>query len=318
MSHTGELREVDARGLSMRVAIAGEGPLVLLCHGWPEGWRSWRHQLTALAGAGYRAAAPDMRGYGGTQAPRPVDAYTLPHLVGDMVGLVEALGATEAVIVGHDWGAAVAWHAALLKPEVFSAVVGMSVPYAPPSARSLPEVLRKLGLTDFYIQYFQEEGRAEGELDKDPLDSLARIYLSASGDAPDGAGFALVPDEGLLARAPRPERLDWLDRTTLEQMAEDYLRAGFRGGLNWYRNLDRNRDLLTAWRGQAILQPSLFIAGARDAVLRFPGSKSAMDAHAETLAGLRGTVLVEGAGHWVQQEGPEAVNAALLGFLTEL
>ena len=319
MSVQPELQTVNANGLEMLVATAGEGPLVLLCHGWPEGWRSWRRQIEALAVAGYRAAAPDMRGYGGTQAPEAVDAYTIMHLVGDVVGLVEALGEKQAVIVGHDWGAVVAWHAALLRPDLFRAVVGMSVPYSPPSARSLPEVLRRMGMENFYILYFQEEGRAESELDLDPEDSLAKVYLAASGDAPKGAGFALVPPEGLLANAPRPAvQPDWLPQAELAAMAADFRRAGFRGGLNWYRNMDRNRDLLSAWRGQPIRQPSLFVAGAKDAVIRFPGSAGAMDAFAQTLPGLRGSVLVEGAGHWVQQERPDAVNAALLEFLRGL
>ena len=319
MSVQPELQTVNANGLEMRVATAGEGPLVLLCHGWPEGWRSWRRQIEALAVAGYRAAAPDMRGYGGTQAPEAVDAYTIMHLVGDVVRLVEALGEKQAVIVGHDWGAVVAWHAALLRPDLFRAVVGMSVPYSPPSARSLPEVLRRMGMENFYILYFQEEGRAESELDLDPEDSLAKVYLAASGDAPKGAGFALVPPEGLLANAPRPAvQPDWLPQAELAAMAADFRRAGFRGGLNWYRNMDRNRDLLSAWRGLPIRQPSLFVAGTKDAVIRFPGSAGAMDAFAQTLPGLRGSVLVEGAGHWVQQERPDAVNAALLEFLRGL
>ncbi len=319
MSAAPTVQTINANGLSMRVATAGEGQLVLLCHGWPEGWRSWRRQIEALAGAGYRVAAPDMRGYGGTEAPVPVDAYTIMHLVGDVVGLVEALGEREAVIVGHDWGAVVAWHAALLRPDMFRAVVGMSVPYSPPSARSLPEVLRKLGLDDFYILYFQEEGRAERELDLDPEDSLARVYLAASGDAPKGAGFARVPTEGLLANAPRPQvQPSWLPQDLLSEMAEDFGGAGFRGGLNWYRNMDRNRDLLAPWRGQPIRQPSLFVAGAKDAVIRFPGSAGAMEAFPQTLPGLRGSIMVEGAGHWVQQERPAEVNAALIDFLRGL
>jgi epoxide hydrolase A/B len=314
-----DLREITSNGLAMKVAVAGEGPLVLLCHGWPEGWRSWRSQISAISAAGYRVAAPDMRGYGGTEAPEAVEAYTLLHLVGDMVGLVEALGEREAVIVGHDWGAAVAWHAALLRPDMFRAVVGLSVPWSPPGPRSLPEVLRRMGLDSFYIMHFQEEGRAERALDPDPLDSLARIYHSASAEAPDGAGFAIVPPEGLLAKAPRPERQPaWLPDDLLAEMAADFRAAGFRGGLNWYRNMDRNRDLLAAWRGKPIDQPSLFIAGDRDAVLRFPGSGGAIDAYAETLPGLRGVVMVEGAGHWVQQERPDEVNAALLQFLRGL
>jgi pimeloyl-ACP methyl ester carboxylesterase len=309
------LETVSANGLRMRVAMAGEGPLVVLCHGWPEGWRSWRHQIAALAAAGYRVAAPDMRGYGGTEAPPAIEDYSILHMVGDVVGLVEALGESEAVIVGHDWGAVVAWHAALLRPDMFRAVAGMSVPWSPPSSRSLPEVLRTMGLERFYILYFQEEGRAEAELELDPEDALARVYHSASGDCA-GGGFAMVPEAGLLAEAPRPDRRPaWLPQNLLDEMAADFRTAGFRGGLNWYRNMDRNRDLLAPWRGRPITQPSLFVAGTRDAVIRFPGSASAIEAYPQTLPGLRGTVMVEGAGHWVQQERPEPVNAALLEFL---
>jgi pimeloyl-ACP methyl ester carboxylesterase len=194
----------------------------------------------------------------------------------------------------------------------------MSVPYAPPSLNTLPQLLRRLGVTNFYIQVFQEEGRADAELDRDPYDSLIRIYHAASGEAVEGAQFAFVPDEGLLAQAPRPECLSFLDETTLREMAEDFARSGFRGGLNWYRNMEPNAGLLRPWFGQPIAQPSLFVAGARDAVLKFPGSRSAMQAHAVTLPGLRGNVLVEGAGHWVQQERPAEVNAALLDFLRQL
>jgi pimeloyl-ACP methyl ester carboxylesterase len=318
MSSPPVLETVTANGLRMRVALAGAGPLVILCHGWPEGWRSWRHQIAALAAAGYRVAVPDMRGYGGAESPAAVEDYSILHLTGDVVGLVEALGEAQAVIVGHDWGAIVAWHAALLRPDMFRAVAGMSVPWSPPGDRSLPDVLRRMGLERFYILYFQEEGRAERELDVDPEDALVRIYHSASGDSA-GGGFAMVPEEGLLAAAPRPGRQpDWLPQDVLEEMAADFRTSGFRGGLNWYRNMDRNRDLLRPWRDRPILQPSLFVAGTRDAVIRFPGAASAIEAFGRTLPGLRGTVMVEGAGHWVQQERPDEVNAALLAFLDGL
>jgi len=180
-----KLQMMDVNGLRMRVAIQGAGPLVLLCHGFPELWCSWRAQLSALAAAGYRAAAPDMRGYGGTDAPADVAAYTQLHLVGDMVGLVRALGEAQAVIVGHDWGAPVAWNAALLRPDLFRAVVGMSVVFASPSRTDLLSALRQQGINDFYMQYFQAPGVAEAELERDVEASIRLIHFNGSGDGPD-------------------------------------------------------------------------------------------------------------------------------------
>jgi pimeloyl-ACP methyl ester carboxylesterase len=182
------LELLDINGIRMRIATQGSGPLVLLCHGFPELWYSWRNQLAALAAAGYRAVAPDMRGYGGTDAPAEPDAYTTLHLVGDMVELVNALGERQAVIVGHDWGAQVAWSAALLRPDLFRAVVGMSVPFSPPARVELLSALVSRGISDFYIQYFQAPGVAEAELERDVESSIRRIYFSGSGDGPDWPG----------------------------------------------------------------------------------------------------------------------------------
>ena len=176
--------------IRMRVASMGSGPLVLFCHGWPESWYSWRHQMAAVAAAGYRAVAPDMRGYGGTDAPQDARHYTLLHLVGDMVGLLKALGEKQAVLVGHDWGAPVAWHAALMRPDLFSAVVGMSVPYAPPWKVDLISALEKQGVQNFYMQYFQAPGVAEAEFERDVAASIRRIHFSGSGDAPGPTGTA--------------------------------------------------------------------------------------------------------------------------------
>ena len=311
---------LQVNGIRMRVAEQGRGPLVLFCHGWPESWYSWRHQIAAVAAAGFRAVAPDMRGYGGTDAPDDVAQYTLLHLVGDMVELVKALGETEAVIVGHDWGAPVAWHAALLRPEVFRAVVGMSVPYAPPGPVDLFTSLEKAGIRDFYIQYFQAPGVAEAELERDVRDSLRRIYYSASGEAPVGAGFSmLLPGHGLLHRAPNPDVLPaWLPEADLDHYTAEFQRAGFRGGLNWYRNMRRNWELTTPWRGCPIRQPSLFIAGDRDGVLRPPPAKAQLAAFGETLPGLRGLHLLPGAGHWIQRERADEVNRLLVAFLQGL
>ena len=314
-----EHRELQVNGLCMRVAIAGQGPLVLLCHGFPELAHSWRHQVAALAAAGWRAAAPDMRGYGGSDAPPGVEQYSLLHLVGDMVGLVQALGETRAVIVGHDWGAAVAWHAALLRPDLFHAVAGMSVPYTPPARQDLLSSLEKAGVNDFYMQYFQAEGVAEAELEADPAASIRRIHYSGSGDGPERSTFGRLGSAGLLAGTTDPERLpDWLPAQDIALYAAAFASRGFRGPLNWYRNLRRNAALLLPWCGLPIRQPSLFIAGTRDDVLRFPASKAQIEAYPRTLPGLRGCHLLEGAGHWVQRERAAEVNALLLDFLEGL
>ncbi|MGE0422971.1 MAG: alpha/beta fold hydrolase [Reyranellaceae bacterium] len=315
------LKRVEANGISMRYAEAGSGPLVLFCHGWPESWYSWRHQLLAVAAAGYRAVAPDMRGYGGTDAPDAIDQYTLFHIVGDMVELVKTLGEEQAVIVGHDWGAPAAWHAALWRPDVFRAVAGMSVPWSPPGYTDLLSALAKLGITTFYIQYFQKPGVAEAELQKDVRNSLRRVYFTAGGELREkGKGFAVLPPGGgLLDNTVDPETLPpWMSEADLDYYTAEFTRAGFRGGLNWYRNLTRTWSLAGPWRGQPITVPALFIAGSRDGVLRFPAAQSQLDAFPRTLPKLRGKHILEDAGHWIQQERAETVNALLVDFLKGL
>ena len=236
------LQVLEVGAIRMRVAELGEGPLVLLCHGFPECWRSWSSQLSALADAGYRAVAPDMRGYGGADAPPEPDVYTMLHHVGDMVGLVRALGETQAVIVGHDWGAPAAWNAALLRPDLFRAVVGMSVPFTPPSRVDLLTALEMQGVRTFYMQYFQAPGVAEAELEADVEASIRRLYFSMSGDGP-GRTIAgvLAPGAGILANTVEPERLpDWLREEDIAYVAGEFNRTGFRGGLNWYRSIRRH------------------------------------------------------------------------------
>ena len=315
-----KLHTLQVNGIRMRVAEQGSGPLVLFCHGWPESWYSWKHQLAAAAGAGWRAVAPDMRGYGGTDAPAEIDQYTLLHLVGDMVDLVQALGEREAVIVGHDWGAPVAWHSALLRPDLFRAVVGMSVPYTPPARIDLLSAMEKIDVHDFYMQYFQAPGVAEAEFERDVAATVRRIQFSSSGDAPERASFGRVDfDKGFLAGTVDPEVLPaWLSEADLAWYAGEFRRAGFRGGLNWYRNLRRNRELLMPWRGCPVRQPSMFIAGSRDGVMKFPASKKQIEAFTTTLPGLRGCHVLEGAGHWIQRERAAQVNALLVDFLKGL
>jgi pimeloyl-ACP methyl ester carboxylesterase len=319
-----ELRTTKANGIHMRYAEAGPSdrgaPLVLFCHGWPESWYSWRHQLAAVSAAGFRCVAPDMRGYGGTEAPEPIESYSLLHLVGDMAELVRTLGETKAVIVGHDWGAPVAWHAALWRPDLFTAVCGMSVPYTPPGHVDILTALEKLGITDFYLQYFQKPGVAEAELQHDIRGALRRLYFTASGDLEEkGKGFGRLPTGTLLGNTAEPAVLPrWLSEADLDYYTAEFSRTGFRGGLNWYRNLRRNWELGSPWRGQPIRQPSLFIAGSKDGVLRFPAAQAQLDAFPRTLPGLRGSHMIDGPGHWVQQEAADEVNRLLIGFLKGL
>ncbi|MFZ2649699.1 MAG: alpha/beta hydrolase [Burkholderiaceae bacterium] len=315
-----KFQTLSVNGIKMRVAEQGNGPLVLFCHGWPESWYSWRHQLAALAAAGFRAVAPDMRGYGGSDAPPHVEQYTMLHLVGDMVELVKALGHEPAVIVGHDWGAPVAWTAALLRPDLFRAVAGMSVPFTPPGRIDLLSALQSQGITTFYMQYFQAPGVAEAELEADVEASLRRLYFSGSGDAPEGASFGVLePGQGVLSKSVDPASLPaWLSREDLAYYAGEFKRAGFRGGLNWYRNLRRSWELLAPWRACIVRQPALFIAGERDAVLKFPASQAQIEAFPRTLPGLRGCHILAGAGHWIQRERADTVNTLLLDFLKGL
>lgn len=314
------LQTLEVNGLRMQMAVQGSGPLVLLCHGFPELWISWRSQLAALSNAGYRAVAPDMRGYGGTTAPDDPTAYTVLHLVGDMVELVKQLGEKQAVIVGHDWGAPVAWNSAMLRPNVFRAVVGMSVPFSPPGPVNLLDALKKAGIHTFYMQYFQTPGVAEKELERDVTTSIRRINYSGSGDGPDRVAFGVLePNQGFLDNLVDPKTLpSWLSPEDVAYFVAEFSRTGFRGGLNWYRNITRSWELLAPWRGVVIRQPSMFIAGERDDVLKFPSSKPQIANFSNTLLDLRGCHILEGAGHWVQRERASVVNDLLIAFLRSL
>lgn len=319
MSAGPEVQTLQAGALRMRVATQGSGPLVLLCHGFPELWCSWRAQMAALAAAGFRAAAPDMRGYGGTDAPANPAQYTMLHHVGDLVALVRALGEQQAVVVGHDWGAPAAWHAALLRPDIFRAVAGLSVPYSPPGPVDLLTALESQGITTFYIQYFQTPGVAEAELEADVAASLRRCTYSMSGDGRGGVATVLEPGTGLLHNTEDPVVLPaWVDADDLAYATAEFRRTGLRGGLNWYRAVRSGPELLAPWHGAPIRQPSLFIAGDRDDVMKFPTSAAAVARFDRSLPGLRGSHILEGAGHWIQRERAQQVNSLLLDFLKNL
>ena len=320
-------REVEANGIRMHIAESGAGPLVVLCHGFPESWYSWRHQLHALARAGFQAVAPDMRGYGQTQRPEEIDQYTLLHLVGDVVGLLDALGAETAVIVGHDWGAPVAWHAALLRPDRFRAVVGLSVPFVPRRPVRPTSMMPQTEDALFYQLYFQSPGIAEAELERDVRLSIRSLLYSASGDAPrredgarNGSEVGLVPRRGgFLSRLMNPESLpDWLTEADVDFYVSEFTRTGFRGGLNWYRNIDRNWELLAPMAGACVTVPALYIAGERDLVLGFRGMDHIVANLSRFVPQLQGTLLLPGCGHWTQQEEAHEVNQAVLEFVRRL
>jgi pimeloyl-ACP methyl ester carboxylesterase len=316
-------RFIETNGIRMHLAEQGSGPLILLCHGFPESWYSWRHQIGALANAGFHVVAPDMRGYGQTDAPEAIDQYTLLHLVGDMVGVLDALGAETAVIAGHDWGAPVAWHAALLRPDRFRAVIGLSVPYRPRGKVRPTTVMPRTKDAMFYQLYFQQPGVAEADLEADVRASVRGIVLRIAGEAtvPPG-GFAMVPlDGGMRARNPAetPAPLPgWLTEADVDFYAAEFARTGFRGGLNWYRNIDRNWELLAPFAGAKVTVPALYVAGERDLVLAFPGAADFVSNLPTVVPRLRETIMLPGCGHWTQQERPKQVNAAVIGFLRAL
>lgn len=311
-------REVETNGIKMHVAEAGEGPLVVLLHGFPEGWYSWRHQLVTLADAGFHAVAPDQRGYGQTDAPQDIAAYGMLQLVGDVVGLLAALKEPRAVVVGHDWGAPVAWNTALFRPDLVRGVVGLSVPYRPRGSRPPLEVYREHLGARFYQVYFQEPGVAERDLEHDVRRSMRAFLFAASGDAPQLAEM-MVGSEGWVSGMPEPERLPgWLTEADIDQFAAEFGRTGFRGGLNWYRNIDLNWVQSAPWQGAKISVPALYAVGDRDPVYHFPGGKELAAGLKKFVPNLTRTIVLEGCGHWIQQERPEAVNEALLEFLKGL
>lgn len=313
-------RFIEANGIRIHVAEQGEGPLVVLLHGFPESWYSWRHQLSALSAAGYHAVAPDQRGYGRTDRPLEVDRYTLLHLVGDVIGLLDALGEDQAVIVGHDWGAPVAWQTALLRPDRVRGVVGLSVVYRP--RRSTLAARRRLLGDGFYQVYFQQPGVAEAELEQDTRATLRRFLYGLSGDASEEEApkHLVVPDGGgILDILAEPSALpSWLAEADLDAYAADFERTGFTGGLNWYRNIDRNQGLLRALHGARVLPPALYVAGDRDIVVTSPGVDRTIADLAASVPDLRETLMLPGCGHWTQQERPDEVNAAILRFLRGL
>ena len=313
-----EHRFVQTNGIRMHYVEAGSGPLVVLCHGFPESWYSWRHQIPALAQAGFHVVAPDMRGYGQTDRPEAVEAYDIFQLTGDIVGLVNALSEKPAVIVGHDWGAWITPYAALFRPDLFRAVGLLSVPYFPRMGVSPSEWERqKYPGKIFYQAMFRSPG-AENIFQADVRASLLSGLYSASGDAAPDERWNPVIDPSAPPRVPAaPNKLPpWLTEQNLDFFTTEFKRSGFAGGLNYYRNVDRNWALTPFLDGAKLLQPTIFIAGDKDAVIEFWDEE--FNALETNVPNLKKKAVLPGAGHWTQQERPKEVNELLIGFLKSL
>jgi pimeloyl-ACP methyl ester carboxylesterase len=313
-------RYIDTNGVQLRVVEAGDrgAPVVVLAHGFPELAYSWRHQISALADAGYHVLAPDQRGYGGSSRPEAIEAYDIHQLTGDIVGLLDDVGAERAVWVGHDWGAIVVWNAPLLHPDRVAAVAALSVPVVPRAKVPPTQAFRTVfGENFFYMLYFQEPGVAEAELDGDPARTLRRLMAGPGSLADQSSALRMLAPgpEGFIDRLSEPDVLpDWISQDELDHYISEFTRTGFTGGLNWYRNFDRNWETTPELADAKISVPCLFIGGTADPVLAFTRA----DRAAQAISGPYHQVMLEGAGHWLQQERPDEVNAALLDFLKRL
>ena len=310
--------QLQVNGIRLRTLVAGEGPLVILVHGWPQCWYLWRHMIDPLVDAGYRVAAPDMRGFGHSDAPPAVEDYAIRKLAGDVVGIAQALGEEQFVVVGHDWGCVVAWHTALLHPRQCRAVMGLSVPFW----RMGPETVEPPGKDDafWYMRYFQQPCVAERELERDVRASLASIYYSVCAQAGKTAFLEQMAHpraSGLLDALPPPGDLSgFMSDMDMDYYVAQYQHSGFRGSLNWYRNIPTLSASTPELEGKKIAQPAAFVAGVEDPVLLFD---PLWRAHfVPCFEDLRFLELIDDAGHWVQLERPAETNAQVLRFLRSL
>jgi len=306
---------------TLRVAVEGEGPLIVCVHGWPELWYSWRHQIAHFSKLGFKVAAMDVRGYGGSSKPHEVAAYSMRHLASDVAAVVDALSADgTAILFGHDWGAPIVWNTSVIFPNKISAVAGLSVPFAPLRSTSFLEFVRSRYEGKFFYQiYFQDEGPAEAELEADVRGGLRKLYFASSGDAPRDVWRREGPGGGLLDGLTEPNPFPaWLSDADLDVFVEAYEAGGFRGPLNRYRAQNLDPAELVDIIGKPVTQPSFFIGGEKDRVRYFvPG----FDAYANPGAhcrDFRGSVIIPRVGHWVQQEAPVETNVALEGFVRGL
>lgn len=319
-----EFRTIDTGRAKLRAAVEGEGPPVVMVHGFPESWYSWRHQIGPIAAAGYQVAAIDVRGYGGSDKPKHVDAYSMQELTADVAGVVEALApGQKAILIGHDWGAPIVWNTALTRPDVISAVAGLSVPYTGVPTRPFTEIFTELFTSKghfFYQAWFQEVGPPEAEAEADVRDFLRKFYYGIAGEAPDGSWPQKKHGASMLEGMTDPEVFPaWMSAEDLDYYVGEFERSGFFGPISRYRNHERDFEWLQAFKDRKIEQPCLLIGGDRDPAFngfgRIPDPSALMRMH---VSDLRGAHVLPGVGHWTQQERPAEVTALLLDWLKGL
>lgn len=324
---TPEFRMIETNGIKIRAAVRGEGPLVVMVHGFPESWYSWRHQMGPIAAAGFTACAIDVRGYGGTDKPHAVEAYAMKEMTADVAGVVEALSPGKpAVLMGHDWGAPIVWHTAVLHPDKVRAVAGLSVPYYARPPAPLNQIFKAM-YTDqnkfFYMAYFQQEGVAEAEFEADVRGALRRLYFASSANSDGRWGVPnKTANEPMLTGLPDPDPFPaWLTPADIDYYVGEFERSGFRGPINRYRNFERDWTMMGGVADAVVHQPSLFVAGEKDMVLKMfgDGAIESMTARMrEVLSDLRGVHIIPNAGHWTQQETPVETTRILIDWLATL
>lgn len=319
-----EFRHIDTGDVKLRAAVQGEGPLALMVHGFPESWYSWRHQMQPIADAGFTACAIDVRGYGGSDRPHPVEAYAMERMIGDVAAVIERVAPDKrAILIGHDWGAPIVWNTALTRPDRVRAVAALSVPHMGIPKRSFRAVFDEVFTARgkfFYQAYFQKEGVAEAEAESDPSTFLRKFFYAISGDAPPGtwptnktSDMKLL--DGLVDPDPFP---GWLTKEDLDYYVNEFTRSGFRGPINRYRNHDRDFEFLRQFEGRKIEQPALFISGTKDPAFNMMGRGDPIATMRTEVLDLRGADVLDGCGHWTQQERPKEVNERILKWLTTL
>ena len=319
-----EFRMIDAGEVRLRAVVEGEGPLVIMVHGFPESWYSWRHQIGPVAEAGFTACAIDVRGYGGSDKPPEVADYAMQHMVVDLVGVADALQpGRPAILLGHDWGAPIVWNSALTRPDKFHAVGALSVPYLGVGARPFSEVFNKIFTEKnrfFYQAYFQKEGVAEAEAEADVRGFLRKFYYAISGDAPVGSWPSdKTADANLLDGLIDPDPFPaWLTASDLDYYTGEFERSGLRGPINRYRNHERDFDWQQGFKDRRIEQPAFFVAGTRDLAFNMLGGADPIEIMRRHVPNLQVADVLEGCGHWTQQERPAEVNARLIPWLKGL
>ncbi|GGE17127.1 epoxide hydrolase [Polymorphobacter glacialis] len=316
-------RTIETNGIRLRAAVAGEGPLVVLVHRFPESWAAWRHQIGPIAAAGFKVCAIDCRGYGGSDKPEAIEAYDLENMTADIAGVIDAEGGgAPGVIIGHDWGAHLVWHTALCHPAKVRAVAALSVPFVGVAETALIDAVKPVYADRgkfFYQTYFQQPGVAEAEAEADLTGFIRKFYYWLSGEAPDGLGHGRASTSALLDGLPDPQPFPaWMGDADIGYLVSEFRRSGLRGPINRYRNQHRDVEFLKPWRGRTIDQPALFIGGTRDLVLSMRPGYDMVAAMRAAVPNLEEAMLLEGCGHWTQQERPEAVTARLTNWLCGL